>query len=117
MAFATSAIALYDKLNLLRPGGSVQLQGNGLLIWGASSSVGTADIVEYASMHHFNQASLLVLVAGERVSQRESHVTARGFWRRFERSFDHNMYNRRASLSSQFNQASFSPDFNRHSVG
>lgn len=44
MAFATSAIALYDKLNLPRPGGSVQPQGSGFLIWGGASSVGTAGI-------------------------------------------------------------------------
>jgi NADPH:quinone reductase-like Zn-dependent oxidoreductase len=44
MAFATSAIAFYGKLDLPRPGDKVQAQQNGLLIWGASSSVGTAGI-------------------------------------------------------------------------
>ena len=44
MAFATSAIALYGTLDIPRPGGSVEPQGNGLLIWGAASSVGTAAV-------------------------------------------------------------------------
>jgi NADPH:quinone reductase-like Zn-dependent oxidoreductase len=44
MAFATSAIALYANLDIPRPGGSVQAQGSGILIWGAASSVGTAAI-------------------------------------------------------------------------
>ena len=44
MAFATSAIAFYGKLGLPRPGGPVQQQKDGLLIWGAASTVGTAGI-------------------------------------------------------------------------
>jgi NADPH:quinone reductase-like Zn-dependent oxidoreductase len=44
MAFATSAIALFGKLDFPRPGGSVQRLGNNLLIWGAASSVGSVGI-------------------------------------------------------------------------
>ncbi len=42
MAMATSAIALHVCLGIPRPSGSITAQKSGLLIWGASSSVGTS---------------------------------------------------------------------------
>jgi len=40
MGFATSAISLFINLGIPRPSASVETQKSGLLIWGASSSVG-----------------------------------------------------------------------------
>ena len=42
MAMATSAIALFVQLRISRPTGQPTLQKSGLLIWGASSSVGVS---------------------------------------------------------------------------
>lgn len=44
MAFATAAVALFANLELPRPTDSIKREETGILIWGASSSIGTAGV-------------------------------------------------------------------------